>query len=130
MYSLHSYDENAEQLCESAVQGALTKNADSIDACQTLVSLRISQCRIEEASAICKRVGESVLEARKVSNTRSLIDLQSESPLESQSTSTSSSSQDTGATQAPTVDFTMCTVKLLIECCPVNHQLAMVSSTY
>jgi cytochrome c-type biogenesis protein CcmH/NrfG len=51
-----SFADNAEQECENAIVKAIEADPNSLEAQQTLASLRISQCRPEEAAVILDRI--------------------------------------------------------------------------
>lgn len=71
---LHSYDEDAEAVCEREVAAALTVCPDSLDGLQTRASLRLSQKRKEEASAIIAEVFARVMHIRQVVSARTVVE--------------------------------------------------------
>lgn len=70
----HSYEECAETLCYDAIKAALLIDADSIDANQALVSLRLSQSNPEEASLIIELIYARVKQIRDKARERTIID--------------------------------------------------------
>ena len=133
---IYSYDDDAEQACESAVQKALQIDMNSIDACQALVSLRISQCRLQEASEICERVAQQVLDIRKQYLSKSIVDEFKTSASNSNNNNSSSSitnnnnnnnSSKSAMENIPSADFATSTVKLLLECAVCTNHLNNVS---
>jgi len=48
----YSYDENAEQHCESAIEKALSIDPSSVDANHALANIRLSQSKPIEASEL------------------------------------------------------------------------------
>lgn len=95
------YEEGAEVLCEESIMKALEIDIESLDAHQSLVSLRLSQSRNEEACNIIFIVYTKLTAIRDEINARTVmedLDDQDE-PIE-----------------VPEIDFCISTAKLLIEC--------------
>jgi len=106
------YDDGAENSCEAAVQDSLRFDAGNLETYQTLASLRLSQCRGQEASEVILRVVHQVLEVRERLHRRTLAaDLTAQDGAETE-------------LDVPTVEASTATVKLCLECVPFNTQLA------
>ena len=73
MFSLLSFEENAEQECENAVNAALSFN-NSLDARHLQASLRISQSRMSEACDIVENIFQSIKENRAQLAQRTIIE--------------------------------------------------------
>lgn len=69
-----SYEEDAEATCEAEVAAALSVCPDSLDGLQTRASLRLSQKRKEEASAIISEVFARVMHIRHVVSARTVVE--------------------------------------------------------
>ena len=54
--SPNSFEDGAETKCEDAITKSLSLDANNIESLQTLASLRISQCRQDEACLILQKV--------------------------------------------------------------------------
>ncbi len=73
---IYSFEDNAEQKCESAILDALAIDASSLDANQALASFRLSQCKPDLASEAIIKVFNGVKEIRLREHSKSiLIDL-------------------------------------------------------
>mmetsp|Transcript_28194 Transcript_28194/g.38778 ORF Transcript_28194/g.38778 Transcript_28194/m.38778 type:complete len:378 (-) Transcript_28194:42-1175(-) len=95
------YEEAAEQSCEAAISAALAAHEGSLDACQALASLRISQCRRGEACAVMAQVADRVWGLRERYRARTIVEeLQGQEEGE----------------EMPEMEFLVATAKLLIEC--------------
>ncbi len=68
------YDEGAESLCERSIEAALRVEATSLDAQQTLASLRLSQDRQLDASAIMTQVYQRVIAIRDAVSERTVME--------------------------------------------------------
>lgn len=68
------YEEDAEQLCEKSIMQALDTDPDSLDAHQTLASLRLSQGRPVDASAIMETVFVRVKHIKDITKARTVVD--------------------------------------------------------
>jgi hypothetical protein len=66
------YEEEAERMCEHSITKAFEYDADSLDANQALASLRLSQCRTNEASAIMTTVYQRVKSLRNIIRSRTI----------------------------------------------------------
>lgn len=71
---MDSFEDDAETSCESAVKAAFAIDATSLDAAQTLASLRLSQGRATDACGVMRGVADRVLHARKIYRERTLMD--------------------------------------------------------
>mmetsp|Transcript_35904 Transcript_35904/g.33992 ORF Transcript_35904/g.33992 Transcript_35904/m.33992 type:complete len:360 (-) Transcript_35904:46-1125(-) len=111
------YDSEAEIKCETAINKALATDTDSLDGSQTLASLRISQCRTEEAGVIIEGVFHRVKAIRDKVAARTVIE-------EMTGVEESSECKD-----APEFEFCIITAKFLIECASVNPTLAEYAMT-
>jgi tetratricopeptide (TPR) repeat protein len=113
------YDDGAEASCEAAVQDSLRYDGGNLETYQTLASLRLSQCRGQEASELMMRVAQQVLEVRERLHKRSLLaELRGDDDEEAAA----------AALDVPTVEASTATVKLCLECVSFNSQLASVAA--
>lgn len=77
MYNIlyeNSFEEHAEEHCEAAVMSALAMDSTNIEALQTLASLRLSQCRPNEASSILDQILSKVFSAIDKYESRNIAD--------------------------------------------------------
>jgi hypothetical protein len=80
---LFSFEENAEERCEAAVMKSLSLNPRSVDARQTLASLRISQCRKEDACSVLHELFPSIAVALAEYRSRNIVDEMQGKPMDS-----------------------------------------------
>lgn len=113
------YDDGAEASCEAAVQEALRQDSTNLEIYQTLASLRISQCRGQEASELMQRVAQKVLEVREKLHRRTLAE-----DLGVATQRQHEEDHQADELDAPTVEAATATVKLCLECVVYNPALA------
>ncbi len=105
------YEDGAEDCCERAINEALLLDKTSIDARQTLVNLKLSQNRGNDAVVIIQEVYNEIKTIINRINTRAIInELKNEN--------------DDDDVLLPELDFCISTCKLLIECASFKPQLA------
>lgn len=108
---MHSYELNAEKSCETAIMNALLLDSESLEALQTLASLRISQSRPADAAAILFPSATRILTAIRQYEARSLkyelIDI-----------------EEDDATDVPSPELCIAFAKLLLEVCGQNIEFA------
>lgn len=105
------YEEDAEESCERAINEALSLDNNSIDARQTLVNLKLSQNRGNEAIIIIKEVYNEIKSIIDHINSKAIInELKNEN--------------DDDNIVLPELDFCVSTCKLLIECASFKPELA------
>ena len=108
MYLCVSYSENAEQNCEAAIASAMEADPISLDASQTLASLRLSQNRKTDACTTMESVYIRAKAMRDGLHSRTVIQ-----DLSGEAVSGDNSKE---FDDIPDIDFFLTTIKLLIEC--------------
>lgn len=104
------YEDSAEESCERAINEALLLDNTSIDAKQTLVNLKLSQNRGNEAVIVIQEVYNEIKNTINHINSRAIInELQDEND---------------DNVVLPEFDFCISTCKLLVECASFKPQLA------
>ena len=106
------YEENAEDHCANYVALALERDPTSLDGNQALASLRLSQKRNQEASAIMQELCSRTMEMRTKFHQLTVIQELLAQP---------NGQEDELAQSVPTLEFSIQTAKLLVECakeCP------------
>ena len=68
-------EEGAEENCEAALKSALLNDKNNLDARQTFASMRISQCKFDEACAMIEEVYQEVYPLYKENQNRPLISM-------------------------------------------------------
>jgi hypothetical protein len=71
---LCSFDSAAEQQCEVAINKSLALDPQSVESRQTLASLRISQCRKDDAICVLNELFPAVSAAIKEFRSRNIMD--------------------------------------------------------
>jgi len=122
----------AEQACEEALRLASTVDADGLDMLQTLASLRISQCRNEDACVIIQGVFNRVHASLNFSQQASLMsDLIAQAEAAKNGTVFAGGAGDDKEApedECPEHHFCISTAKILVECAiqqPVLAENAM-----
>lgn len=135
---LCSYEEDAEATCESEVTAALTVCPDSLDGLQTRASLRLSQKRKADASQLISQVFDRVMHIRRVVSARTVVEEMSGAaePQEFQGKLVYTlyygglvvtyCMLSSALADLPELEFTIATVKLLIECAGADPALYVV----
>ena len=107
------YEEDAEVLCERYIHSALEQDPIGLDGLQSMASLRLSQKRSSEATTIMQHIFTRTTELRSQHKRLGIIqELKSES-------------NDEAVHDVPTIEFSLQTAKLLIEC---SKELPILSS--
>ena len=118
-------EEGAEQACEQALALGTGVDGESLDVLQTLASLRISQCKPQEAGVILAGVATRVCAALEAAQHESLIGgaapLSASANVFSDATTTAAAA---AADECPDSQFCVSTAKLLVECACGNAPLA------
>lgn len=102
------YDENAEQICEQFISKSFVYDISSLDAKQSLANLRLSQKRLADAAVIIKEVFHHTMQLRAKYNERSII--------QDLLVSSGNDEDDEAISNMPTLEFSIQTGKLLVEC--------------
>lgn len=107
---------DAETRCEEAIKLALEVDSESLDAQQALASVRISQCRPDEAATIIEGVYNKIEPKLEYHQNRPILEIAQDA----------AESGDVGeeALDIPSHAFCITTGKLLMECSDVSPILA------
>ena len=107
---------DAESRCEEAVKLALEVDGESLDALQALASIRISQCRPDEAATIILDVYNKIEPKLEYHQNRPILEMAQEAAQ--------SGNVGEDALDIPSHAFCITTGKLLMECSDVSPILA------
>jgi hypothetical protein len=105
------FDEDAEMKCERFISLALEQDPLNLDGHQAMASLRLSQNRVVDAAPIMLEIFRQTMQQRAIYNQRTIVQdlLQPENEGE--------------GNDIPTMEFSIQTAKLLVECGRVRPEL-------
>ena len=110
------FEEDAEMLCEECIISAMKYDPMSLDAHQSMASLRLSQRKSSEAHQIIGEVYNRTMELRKKHQERGIIQELMKSPNNINVNSADNDGDSGDEFELPSAQFSVQTAKLLIEC--------------
>lgn len=111
------FEDGAEQNCEKLVGMAQTQDAANLDGLQVMASLRLSQNRTADATPILSEVYRQTMLRRTAYNQRTI--LQDLIPQ----VGSDEEVLDNGEDDIPSIDFSLQTAKMIVECAKDNPEL-------
>jgi hypothetical protein len=108
------FEDGAEQSCEQLVGMAQAQDPSNLDGLQVMASLRLSQSRALDAAPVLLEVHRQTMQRRAAYNQRTIVqDLISPVGAEG----------DDGEDDIPSMDFSLQTAKMLVECAKEHPEL-------